>query len=249
MRFFYAPNLIIDVPDSRHELDEDEARHLVKVLRAEVGDELHLTNGKGALYLGRILELTKRSCTLETELIRMEERPDPGLTLVVSPTKSTERFEWMLEKAAEIGVERIQPIWTGRSERRVEKHDRWSRVLVSALKQSRQTWIPELSAACTWEDWLKEVGSFRGDVSNASSEANGYIAHCMAPMKHFAEVLTPGQTAWIAIGPEGDFTADEVAAARVVGAIEVGLGENRLRTETAGLVAVHAFDLAQRLRG
>jgi 16S rRNA (uracil1498-N3)-methyltransferase len=236
MRFFYAP----EIADPRHELGEDEARHVVRVLRSEVGDEFHLTNGKGSLFLGRIVELTKRSCTLETELIRTDDRRVPALTLVVAPTKSTERFEWMLEKAAEIGVERIQPIWTSRSERRIEKRDRWMRVLVSALKQSRQTWVPELSAACNWEDWLEEA---------ASSEAKGYIAHCIAPMKHFAEELTPGVPAWIAIGPEGDFTENEVEAARSAGGIEVGLGENRLRTETAGLVAVHTFDLAQRLRG
>ena len=144
-------------------------------------------------------------------------------------------FEWMLEKAMEYGVSHIQPVWTQRSERTKEKHERWQRILISALKQSQQLWLTELKPAISWENFL------------ATAPGVGFIAHCEKGSKeHLFEALKPATSCWVAIGPEGDFTAHEIASARQAGACEVSLGEQRLRTETAGLAAIQMFALAQR---
>ncbi len=167
----------------------------------------------------------------------MEESMAPAaqLTLVISPTKSSDRFEWMLEKAMEYGVSYIQPIWTQRSERTKEKQERWQRILISALKQSQQLWLTELKPAISWNDFL------------ATAPGAGFIAHCEEGAKdHLFEALKPATSCWVAIGPEGDFTAHEIAAAKQAGACEVSLGDQRLRTETAGLAAIQMFALAQR---
>lgn len=229
MRFFFASEI-----KNPHALDADETKHVARVLRAKVGDCLMLTDGQGQMYEGEIERLEKRSCVLKTRLIETQPAPSPALTLVIAPTKSTDRFEWFLEKAMEMGVRTIQPVWTDRSERRLEKADRWKRVLISALKQSQQAWLVDLRPACSWESWI------------ADAPSAGFIAHCekgeRRPLFH---AVVPGQDAWIAIGPEGDFTSTEIQSALDRGAEPISLGENRLRTETAGLVAIQTFLLAQ----
>jgi len=143
-----------------------------------------------------------------------------------------------LEKATELGVSAVQPVWTARSERRMEKSDRWERILVAAMKQSRQSHLPDLRPAVPFAAWCG---------SPEASALSGYIAHCMpGPKPHLlAAARAAGPAAsWVAIGPEGDFTPDEVAAAVGAGAVAVSLGDTRLRTETAGVAAVHAFRLA-----
>ena len=173
-------------------------------------------------------------CVLKTRLLETQTPPSPALTLVIAPTKSTDRFEWFLEKAMEMGVRTIQPVWTERSERRIEKADRWRRVLISALKQSQQAWLVDLRPACSWESWI------------ADAPSAGFIAHCEeGERRPLFQAVVPGQEAWIAIGPEGDFTPTEIQSAMDMGAEAISLGENRLRTETAGLVAIHTFLLAQ----
>ena len=215
-------------------LDADETKHVARVLRAKVGDCLALTDGVGRIYEGEIERLEKRTCVLKTRLIETQPAPSPALTLVIAPTKSTDRFEWFLEKAMEMGVRTIQPVWTERSERKLEKADRWKRVLVSALKQSQQAWLVDLRPACTWESWVTDA------------PGNGFIAHCEpCEKRHLFQSVVPGQDAWIAIGPEGDFTPSEIELALSQGAAAVSLGEHRLRTETAGLAAIQAFHLAQ----
>ena len=229
MRFFYAA-----VVQDSHVLDADETKHVARVLRANAGDSVALTDGSGKLYEGVIVSLDKRQCVLKTRLLETFPAPTPNLTLVIAPTKSTDRFEWLLEKAMEMGVNTIQPVWTERSERKLEKADRWKRVLVSALKQSQQAWLVDLRPACTWESWVTDA------------PGNGFIAHCEPGEKrHLFQSVVPGQDAWIAIGPEGDFTPSEIELALSQGAATVSLGEHRLRTETAGLAAIQAFHLAQ----
>ena len=117
------------------ELPEDEARHAIKVLRARVGDSFHLIDGKGGFADATIVEVGKRNCVVDVAEIQHEAETTAKLTMIVSPTKQTDRFEWFLEKAVEIGVDRVIPVWTTRSERKVEKHDRWQKVLMSAMKQ------------------------------------------------------------------------------------------------------------------
>lgn len=234
MRFFYAPKV-----EPVHILDPDESKHLVRVLRGQVGDVFDLVDGKGHRYQGILIAADKRSCALQTELVETAAQPRSPLTLVIAPTKATERFEWMLEKAMEYGVARIQPIWTERSERKVAKSDRWQRILISAMKQSQQLWLTELCEPLPWEKWLSEA--------DASA---GFIAHCEeSPKRHFFEAVPVHQPAWIAIGPEGDFSPDEIAAAAQLGIQPVTLGPQRLRTETAGLAAIQMHQLAQLRRG
>lgn len=238
MRFFYAPSVEVPV----HALDEAEAKHLSRVLRARAGERVLITDGQGGCHEGEISLLDRKHCSIA--ILRSEQvpRPEPELTLVVAPTKSTDRFEWLLEKATEIGVSRIQPVWTDRSERKQEKMDRWQRILVSALKQSQRFWLPQL---------LDPVGFSEFLTSEWGAATPGkFIAHCEparpdADKRHLLQAMNRGEDSWVAIGPEGDFSPAEIEAAASAGAQEVSLGEARLRTETAGLAAVHLMQLAQ----
>ncbi len=219
------------------ELPEDEARHAIKVLRARVGDSFHLIDGKGGFADATIVEVGKRNCVVDVAEIQHEVETTAKLTMIVSPTKQTDRFEWFLEKAVEIGVDRVIPVWTTRSERKVEKHDRWQKVLVSAMKQSGRSWLPVLESAVSFEEAVEMC------------EGNLYIAHCMEAIEgsktHLLKALKAGESASIAIGPEGDFTREEVKLALDKGALEISLGDSRLRTETAGIVAVTYFRSVQ----
>ena len=219
------------------ELPEDEARHAIKVLRARVGDSFHLIDGKGGFADATIVEVGKRNCVVDVAEIHHEVETTAKLTMIVSPTKQTDRFEWFLEKAVEIGVDRVIPVWTTRSERKVEKHDRWQKVLMSAMKQSGRSWLPVLESAVSFEEAVEMC------------EGNLYIAHCMEAIEgsktHLLKALNAGESASIAIGPEGDFTREEVELALDKGALEISLGDSRLRTETAGIVAVTYFRSVQ----
>ena len=230
MRLLYVPNLHV----GSFELPEDEARHAIKVLRARVGDVFQLIDGKGGSADACIVEAGKRNCIVEVKEVVQTPKPSPKLTLLVSPTKQTERFEWFLEKAVEIGVDRIIPVWTSRSERKVEKHQRWQKVIVSAMKQSGRSWLTTLEEACSLEEVI------------AKAESPIYIAHCMEGEKvHLLNSIKRNTDACIAIGPEGDFTGEEVELALGKGGVEISLGESRLRTETAAIVATTYFRALQ----
>lgn len=231
MRLLYVPELQV----GSFELPEDEARHAIKVLRAKVGDSFQLIDGRGGSANSKIVEVSKRNCLVQVSEILQTQAPSPNLTMLVSPTKQTERFEWFLEKAVEIGIDRIVPVWTTRSERKVEKHDRWLKVIVSAMKQCGRSWLPTLESACSFYDAVK------------SAESKIYIAHCMeSPKIHLHEAIKVGENACIAIGPEGDFTLEEVDFALNHGGVEVSLGDSRLRTETAAIVATTYFRALQK---
>ena len=233
MRLFYAPNV-----NSVHTLDSDESKHLVRVLRAAVGDRIGLVDGKGHRYEGILTEADKRRCVVSTELVETQPAPEFPLTLVIAPTKSTDRFEWLLEKAMEYGVRKIQPVWTERSERKTEKAERWEKILISALKQSQQLWLTELAPAMAWQDWLH---------SEEARTSAGYIAHCEPGEKqHLFDAVSTTESCWVAIGPEGDFTVPEIDTACALGGSAVSLGDQRLRTETAGLAAIQMHALAHR---
>lgn len=240
MRFFYAPSVQFPV----HSLEEAEAKHLARVLRAKVGERVLITDGRGGCHEGEITLLDKRHCDISIVQSAQVPRPAPDLTLVVAPTKSTDRFEWMLEKATEIGVSRIQPVWSDRSERRQDKMERWQRILISALKQSQRFWLPELCEPMAFSTFLTS--------ELAQSVSGKFIAHCepaaasgASGKPHLLHAMKRGEDAWVAIGPEGDFSAAEISAALAANAHEISLGEARLRTETAGVAAVHLMQLAQ----
>jgi 16S rRNA (uracil1498-N3)-methyltransferase len=228
MQLFYAP----DIVPPRHTLTEDESRHCVKVLRMSSGDILHLTDGRGNLYEARIMDADPRRCEVEvTETTREYGRRPYRLTMAVAPTKNIDRFEWFLEKATEIGVDRIIPLETQNSERRVVKPERAEKVIVSAAKQSLKAYFPV----------LEEFTDIK-QVITRPFEGGKLIAHCRERSVRVPvmEVLPPATDALILVGPEGDFTEEEVALARANGFVEISLGESRLRTETAALVVTTA---------
>ena len=235
MRRFYAPN----IQPGPHTLGPDEARHLVQVLRARLGDSVELADGRGAVFPAEVVSMGKREALLMVGAPECHPEPTPHLTLLVAPTKHTDRFEWFLEKACECGVSRIQPIWTARSERKVEKYERWHRTLVEAMKQSRRAWLPELAPAAPLQTALEalEEGVWRG------------LAHCPVPehpeweRQSIVQALPKGKGAVIAIGPEGDFSPEEIERFGASGFTPVTMGEHRLRTETAAIYAVQAFHI------
>jgi len=228
-QLFYAPR----IEHGFAHLEEEESRHLLTVLRRKVGDRLQLTDGRGQLYEAELAEVGKRGAS--ARLLSTASTPPPvaRLHLAIAPTKQMERLEWCLEKATEIGISDITLLRCQHSERDVVRLDRLEKVLVSAMKQSLQVWLPQLHG----------LVPFRQFVTSAT-ETQKRLAWCADdPLPHLKTTLAGGQSAVIAIGPEGDFSPEEVALALGEGFAAVSLGPSRLRTETAGLLAVATFNL------
>ena len=228
-QLFYAPR----IEHGFAHLDEEESRHLLTVLRRKVGDRLQLTDGRGNIYEAELAEVGKRGAS--ARLLRTTSVPGrtARLHLAIAPTKQMERLEWCLEKAAEIGVDDITLLRCQRSERNTVRLDRLEKVLLSAMKQSLRAWLPVLHG----------LVPFRQFVTSAT-ESQKRIAWCSdEPLPHLQTTLSVGQSTLIVIGPEGDFSPEEVDLARQHGFQGVGLGPARLRTETAGILAVAAFNL------
>jgi 16S rRNA (uracil1498-N3)-methyltransferase len=235
MQHFYAP----DINSPRYTISGEESRHAVKVLRLGVGSRLHLVDGRGTLYAAEIEKTDPRGCEVRV----VETFPDHGrrgyrLTMAVAPTKNSDRYEWFLEKATEVGIDAVVPVECANSERRVFNSGRAARVLVSAMKQSLKASLPELAPLTSVRELIERP--FDGVK---------FIAHCRDEDFGSARVpvtkaLPPHTDALILIGPEGDFTAEEVALALKNGFTPISLGESRLRTETAALVAVATVYMA-----
>ncbi len=228
MQLFYAPDLT--GPD--YTLTEEESRHCVRVLRLAKGDGLRITDGCGNLYRCRITDDNPRRCTVHVCSVERECGKLPyRLTLGVAPTKQIERFEWFLEKATEVGIATIVPLETARSERRTIKTERETKVLTAAMKQSLKTYHPLLRELTPFEALVREP--FDGQK---------YIAHCDRARSdggktYLYDLLRPGGDVLVLIGPEGDFTPQEIDLALTAGFREVTLGQERLRTETAATAA------------
>lgn len=212
--------------------DKIESRHLAKVLRKKEGDIIHVTNGLGDLFTCKLEVINNNQCIariLETQL----EKPRPySLHIAIAPTKTNDRFEWFLEKATEIGIDEITPILCQFSERKRIRLDRYERIIESALKQSLQTYLPKINP-------LTPINDFFG---NTDSYDAVFIAHCDddSPRVSLKENLLPNKNYLIFIGPEGDFSPNEIENARKNNWKEVHLGNTRLRTETAAIVACHS---------
>jgi 16S rRNA (uracil1498-N3)-methyltransferase len=223
MHLFYCS----DINGEVYTFSEEESKHCIRVLRLKAGDEVHLTDGKGQLFSCRLVGDHPKRCTAEIiSVARSEKRGATSLHVAIAPTKNIERFEWFLEKATEIGIDEITPLVCARSERKTVNHDRMERILVSALKQSLKSWLPILNETTGFEDFIKR-----------SHSGNKFIAFCdqeRAP--HLRAVFTPGIMHTVLIGPEGDFSQEEVNFAISRGFKPVSLGDSRLRTETAGVV-------------
>jgi len=238
-RYFYVPDALTD-----GELPPDEAQHALRVLRLKEGDELMLMDGQGTFYRAVVSSASGKHCLYHVEEALPQERPWNGhLHLAIAPTKMMERMEWLVEKATEVGFDELSMLDCRFSERRVVKLPRVEKIVVAAVKQSRKAWIPRLN----------EMQSFSSFVSQQKGgEGNCYIAHCYDEVPRvnlFDELLkSPGHDALVLVGPEGDFSIDEVRMAVDAGFVSVDLGKSRLRTETAGLAAVMMMQLAQHSR-
>ncbi len=228
-QLFYAPR----IEHGFAHLEEEESRHLLTVLRRKVGDRLQLTDGRGNIYTSELAEVGKRGAS--ARILTTTSLPArPGrLHLAIAPTKQMERLEWCLEKATEIGVEEITLLRCQHSERDTVRLDRLEKVLVSAMKQSLRAWLPQLNGLVPFRQFAASV-----------TETQKRLAWCAdEPLPHLQTTLTASQTTVIAIGPEGDFSPEEVELAQLHGFTGVSLGPSRLRTETAGILAVTAFNL------
>lgn len=230
---FYAPQIL-----ETGILPESDSAHCCRVLRMKEGDEVYVVDGKGTRYRCIIIEAHPRHTALE--VVSQEEVPSHWgvrITLAVAPTKSADRMEWLLEKAVEIGVDKVVLLRCRRSERKGMKLERLEKVMVSAMKQSLKGVLPELT----------EVSDLDRFVASVPDGCQKFMGYCSAdyPRKEFAKEYSAGKDVVVMIGPEGDFAPEEVDSAVAHGFVPVTFGESRLRTETAalfGVTAVHVIN-------
>lgn len=232
---FYAPHLTLPT----YTLPEDESKHAVRVLRLGPADVVVLVDGRGGVYQAQVEAADAKRCQLR---ILQEQQVAPRayqVHVAVAPTKNLDRMEWLVEKAVEIGIDTLTFLRCARSERRELKLDRLEKIAVSALKQSGQAWLPQLMELTDFARFLPTV-----------TPATTFIAHLEdGERTPLARVAAAGASCCILIGPEGDFTPQEITAAFARGIRPVTLGSSRLRTETAALAAVHTVHIARELAG
>ncbi|WP_034258153.1 16S rRNA (uracil(1498)-N(3))-methyltransferase [Altibacter lentus] len=230
MQLFYQPH--ISEASTEVIFDKEESRHISKVLRKQQGDKLLVTNGTGLIFETTLEETQPKKCTAKIRSTQQQAPLPYRLHLAVAPTKLNDRYEWFLEKATEIGISEITPIICDHSERKQIKLERYEKILLSAMKQSLKAYLPVLHPAVSFKDF---VGS------NDTSENLRCIAHCEEGSKaSLKSELKKGVSVVLLIGPEGDFSTSEIELAKERGYIPVSLGDSRLRTETAAIVACHS---------
>ena len=229
MALFYVPDIA-----ERWELSEEEAAHALRVLRLSIGAELDITDGKGNLYRAVISSIAGKHCYVEAkEVLPMPKGWNGDIHIAVAPTKNMDRIEWLAEKATEIGLDAITFVNCRFSERKVIKTDRVERIVVSAMKQSLKYSKPVVGDMIDFKKFISQERS-----------GEKYIAHCYDDDKTLLkDVHQPGCNATVLIGPEGDFSPEEVKMAMEAGYKPVSLGNSRLRTETAALAACHILML------
>ena len=225
MQLFY--NSSLSKNDLGFTFDREESKHIVKVLRKADGDKLFVTNGMGALFTTEVVLASENKCQVKIISVEHFERRKHYLHLVVAPTKMNDRYEWFLEKATEIGVDEITPIFCDHSERKNIKLDRFIKIVQSASKQSLQYYTPIVNEPVLLKDFLKQ-----------KHDGQLFIAHCEDDIKNsLKDSVKAASKVVILIGPEGDFSSNEITVALDAGFVPVSLGETRSRTETAAVVA------------
>lgn len=230
MHIFYTPEL----SQSTYTLDETESKHCIRVLRLEQGDEIILVDGKGGFFTAEIVDPNPKRCMVKV----IKSAFEFGLRnfhvhVAIAPTKNIERIEWFLEKSTEIGINHITPLLCRFSERKDIKTDRLEKVMISAMKQSLKAYLPQLDLLTKFNDFISRP-----------FEGQKFIAHCDEQHRDLLKkIILPNQNYLILIGPEGDFSSEEIKLAIDAGFHPVSLGDSRLRTETAGVVACHTFNL------
>jgi 16S rRNA (uracil1498-N3)-methyltransferase len=231
MQLFY--NSDIKSTDTIFQFDKEESKHIIKVLRKRGGDIIHITNGKGSLFHSEITLESEKKCEVRIIKIDAFEARKYNLHIAIAPTKMNDRLEWFLEKATEIGIDEISLILCDHSERKTFKIDRAEKIIQAAMKQSNQFYLPKINEPISFNEFItKETDSLK------------FIAHCEEDKKDlFKNGFQPNQNILILIGPEGDFSTKEITLALKNNFIPVSLGNTRLRTETAGIVACHTVAL------
>lgn len=228
MQLFYNPAINPDTDSFT--FDREESKHIIKVLRKKDGDNLFVTNGLGFLFKTEITLASDSKCTVKIVSVEMFEKPKYHLHLAVAPTKMNDRYEWFLEKATEIGIAEITPLICDHSERKQIKTDRFDKIIQSAMKQSLHYFLPKLNPPIAFKDFIK-----------ASHDGLLCMAHCEeTDKKSLKSIIKPNGNITILIGPEGDFSDKEIKMALENNFIPVSLGNTRLRTETAAVVACHS---------
>lgn len=233
MTIFYTP----DIAQTSF-LPEEESLHCAKVLRLQVGEIVHLIDGKGGLYTAQIVVAHPKRTEVKVISVEQEfEKLPYNLHLALAPTKNIDRYEWFVEKSTEIGLSAFTPLFSRYSERKMVKEDRVEKVIVSAAKQSLKAYVPQLFSSTSFKEFVQNT--------QASQK---FIAHCNdMPKVPLATALQKGSDVVVMIGPEGDFSPEEVQFALDHGFVSVSLGTSRLRTETAGVVACHTVNLINAL--
>ncbi len=228
MQLFYNPH--ITEAKETFSFDKEESRHIVKVLRKKEADKLFVTNGLGQLFETEIVLATDHKCQVKIIRVAHAQPKKYQLHLAVAPTKMNDRYEWFLEKATEIGIDQITPIFCDHSERKNFNHERMEKIIISALKQSNQYTLPRLNQSVTFKEFMQQ-----------KRDGLNLIAHCEETQrKSLKEMLQPNTDVTLLIGPEGDFSSQEIEMALKAQYIPVTLGQTRLRTETAAIVACHS---------
>lgn len=230
MNLFYAP----EISGQLFTLDKDESGHLIRVLRMKTNDIVHFTDGKGFFYQSKIVEANPKKCVLAIEKkYQGTDNRNYFLQIGIAPTKSNSRFEWFLEKATEIGIDKITPLICERSERKEVKTDRLNRVITAAIKQSIKSFHPMLEEQQTFYSLVSKIFDGQKFIAYVEKEISLSLA----------KAYLPGNNVLVLIGPEGDFSPEEIEMATKNGFIPINLGISRLRTETAGVVACHTINL------
>lgn len=222
--FFFEEKLPVS---DEFSLSEETSRHVSQVLRMKEGEEIRITSGEGQTVIAEIVLSDKKRTKVKTIRKELSEIPKPNIVIAISLIKNINRFEWFAEKATEIGVSAIIPLICKRSEKTHFRKERIRSILISAMLQSQQSWLPDLSEPVRFSDLLKN-----------EQQEQKFIAHCLPEdKKELKEVAIKGHSKIILIGPEGDFTEEEIQQAIQKNYLPVTLGDTRLRTETAGIVA------------
>ena len=222
--FFYEPTVAESA--SLFELSEETSKHCIQVLRMRTGERMQLTNGKGGLYTASIAHEDKKHCTVNIESAKQYPVPEKKTTIAVSLLKNASRFEWFLEKATEVGVTEIIPLICSRTEHTRFRFERMQQILISAMLQSQQSWLPVL------HEPIKLQALFEEHLATQK-----FIAHCEEDNKTPIHSISLSESVLMLIGPEGDFTPEEIRLAIHHAYQPVSLGNTRLRTETAAIVA------------
>ncbi|MEX0966629.1 MAG: 16S rRNA (uracil(1498)-N(3))-methyltransferase [Bacteroidia bacterium] len=234
MNLFFDPNVATNV--NQFLLNADETHHALKVLRLRSGDEIYITNGKGSIFKGLLMAVAGKEAQIGNLRLEQQQERHYNIHLALSPVKNLSRVEWLLEKATEIGVSEISFVNCQRTQRSRLRPDRLHKIVVEAMKQSMNAFLPAINEIMPLENYLER-----------EHPEQCFIAHCeTGTEQHLARQYKKGKDVTLLIGPEGDFTPDEVALACAKGFAEVSLGDTRLRTETAAFMAVAAVHVLNR---